>query len=344
MASVRRRRSWEIPERLATPEGVWRERRRFLRVAGAAALVAAVGPSGCGVESRRETAAAGGFRGPAGPAPPPLAPPGPTDPALGSPARDLYPAARVDRFPLDRPLTEERVAATTNNYYEFTEAKGRVWTLARDFSVSPWTLEIAGLVAHPGTLDIDTLIRRHSLEERLYRHRCVEAWAMAVPWTGFPLRDLLRRAGPRPEARFVRFVSFHDPAAAPGQREGRYPWPYYEALTLAEAMHELTFLATGIYGHPLPAAHGAPLRLVVPWKYGFKSIKGIVRLEVVAKRPGTFWSDLVPHEYDFQANVDPATPHPRWSQATERLLGSGERRPTLPFNGYAAEVAALYAG
>jgi sulfoxide reductase catalytic subunit YedY len=259
-----------------------------------------------------------------------------------APGEELYPALTHPRFrDLDRPLTPEAAAARYCNFFEFTSSK-QVWHSVRSFQPVPWTVEVNGLVARPRTFDLDGLVRAFPLEERVYRHRCVEAWAMAVPWTGFPLAALIRKAEPLPAARFVRFVSFHRPAEAGQQNNQFYPWPYTEGLTLAEATNELTFLATGMYGHPLLKQHGAPVRLVVPWKYGFKSAKSIVRIELTADQPATFWNTLAPHEYDFAANVDPRVPHPRWSQASERMLGTGEVRPTLLYNGYAEWVAGLY--
>jgi sulfoxide reductase catalytic subunit YedY len=198
------------------------------------------------------------------------------------------------------------------------------------------------LVEKPHVFDIDDLVRALPLEERLYRFRCVEAWAMAVPWTGLPLRALIEKLQPLSSARFVRFVSFMNPDIAPNQSRAYGPWPYTEGLTMGEAMNELALLATGIYGRPLPKQHGAPLRLVVPWKYGFKSIKSIVKIEFTAEQPRTFWNNNRPKEYDFVANVRPDIPHPRWSQATERLIDTGQRRPTLPYNGYGEWVADLY--
>jgi sulfoxide reductase catalytic subunit YedY len=251
------------------------------------------------------------------------------------------PAAHNDAFTLDRPLTDETVASRYNNFYEFSRGKDDVWELAQ-FQSEPWQVEVTGLVHHPQTLDIDALRRLMPLEERHYRFRCVEAWAMAVPWIGFPMRALLERVEPMAKARFVRLTTCNF-------QEGKtsfktYPWPYTEGLSMAEAMHELTLLAVGIYGHTLPPQHGAPLRLVTPWKYGYKSVKSIVRIELTETQPATFWNTLVPREYDFLANVNPNAPHPRWSQASERMIGSGERRPTLLYNGYGAYVAQLYTG
>lgn len=257
-------------------------------------------------------------------------------------AVDRYPARRNAQFVLDRPLTDETYAASYNNFYEFSVFKRGVYKKSRRLKTSPWQIEIAGLVEKPRVFDIDDLIRALPLEERLYRFRCVEAWAMAVPWTGIPMKDFIDKVQPLSAAKFVRFVTFMKPDIATNQNPSKGPWPYSEGLFMAEAMNELTLLATGIYGHPLPKQHGAPLRLVVPWKYGFKSIKSIVRIEFTADQPRTFWHSNRPEEYDFVANVRPDIPHPRWSQATEKLIDTGERRATLPYNGYGEWVAKLY--
>jgi sulfoxide reductase catalytic subunit YedY len=258
------------------------------------------------------------------------------------PGADLYPAPRNPDFAeADRPLTDPADAARYCNFYEFSGTKS-VWRYVDAFKPYPWTLEVAGLVSKPRTWDIDDLVRAFPLEERVYRHRCVEAWAMVVPWVGFPLAKLLAAAEPQAGAKYVRFVSFDRPDEASQMAIRRFPWPYNEGLTLAEATHPLTLLVTGMYGKPLLKQHGAPIRLVVPWKYGFKSSKSIVRIEVTDRQPATFWNTLIPHEYDFWANVNPEIPHPRWSQASERMLGTGERRPTLLYNGYAEQVAGLY--
>ena len=309
---VRIREPWDfIAERDATPEHVYLSRRGFL----ALTLLAACGPA----------------KGPAGVA------------ATIPKARPPYPFTRNPKYTLDRELTEETIAGAYNNFYEFTSEKD-VWRHTGGFRPEPWTIEIGGLVSKPFTISIDELLKSMPLEERLYRHRCVEAWAMAVPWSGFPLARLLERAEPKGNARYVRFISFSDPAQMPGVKEQAwYPWPYYEALRIEEAMHELAFVATGIYGHALPKQHGAPVRIVIPWKYGYKSPKSIVRIELVEQQPHTFWSDLAPREYPFQSNVNPLMPHPRWSQATERMIGTLTVKRTLPFNGYETLVASLYA-
>ncbi len=263
-------------------------------------------------------------------------------PGGGSPGSLPFPAPRNGTFQLDRPLTPEVAAARYNNFYEFTTTK-RVWAAVEAWEPGDWTLDVTGLVERPAKFALDDLARRFPPEERLYRHRCVEAWAMAVPWIGFPLRLLLDHVRPLARAKYVRFVSFDHTQAAGARHDDRFsPWPYTEGLTMAEAANELTLIVTGMYGRPLLKQHGAPVRLVVPWKYGFKSAKSIVRIECVDARPETFWNALAPDEYGFESNVDPAVPHPRWSQAVERDIGSGTRRPTLPYNGYGEWVAELY--
>jgi sulfoxide reductase catalytic subunit YedY len=254
----------------------------------------------------------------------------------------LYPAKRSERFTLDRPLTDEPVAARYNNFYEFSPNKQQVSRLVDPFQTRPWQIEIKGLVKKPQTFAIDDLVRRMPLEERLYRHRCVEAWAMAVPWTGFPIKAFINLVEPSPSAKYMRMVTFNNPEQAVGMNDDTYPWPYFEGLTMAEATNDLALFVTGIYGHELSKQHGAPLRLAVPWKYGYKSIKSIVRIEFTDQQPSTFWSTLVPREYDFWANVNPAVPHPRWSQESERLIGTGDRRQTVLYNGYGEFVAELY--
>lgn len=258
----------------------------------------------------------------------------------------IVPAKRNEKYVVeaDRPLTDEAVAASYNNFYEFSEQKEEVKELVDGYQPWPWKLEVTGLCHKPETFDLDDLVKKLPIEERIYRFRCVEAWAMVVPWTGFPLKALIDRVEPKAEAKYVRFVSVERKEQMPGQKRMTwYPWPYYEALTLAEATNELTMLAVGIYGHLLPKQHGAPVRLVVPWKYGLKNIKSVVKIEFTSERPKTFWNDLVADEYSFDSNVDPTVDHPRWSQATERMIGTGARRKTLPFNGYGDQVAGLYA-
>ena len=336
------RRSWEIPDREATPADVYQNRRKFLRTLGGASAAGLL--LGCGSESVLQPTK--------GTEAPPQGPPdGPPDPApqLDRPDQNLnfdealYPApTNPDFSTLDRPLTNPDVAATWNNFYEFTTTKD-VAPLVEKFKPHPWTVEVAGLVRQPLTYDIDHLVRLLPLEERLYRFRCVEAWAMAVPWTGFPMKAFIDLVQPLSAARYVKMTTFLRPQESPGQWiDPESPWPYTEGLTMAEATNELTLMATGIYGGELPKQHGAPIRLVVPWKYGYKSIKSIVRIEFTSAQPRTFWNDLAPHEYGFESNVDPKVPHPRWSQATERMLGTNKIRDTLLYNGYQKYVAHLY--
>ena len=231
-----------------------------------------------------------------------------------------------------------------NNFYEFSTDKTEVAGLAKDFKTSPWNLVVSGLVENPVTYTMEDINKMFSVEERIYRLRCVEGWSMVIPWLGFPLAGLLDKVKPLPEAKFVRFISLFDPKQMPGQNSRLYPWPYQEGLRLDEAMNQLTLLATGLYGKPMPNQNGAPIRLVVPWKYGFKSIKSIVKIELVDYQPETLWSSIAPNEYGFYSNVNPEVSHPRWSQASERRIGEAGRQPTLMYNGYAEEVAYLYEG
>ncbi|HTV33386.1 MAG TPA: protein-methionine-sulfoxide reductase catalytic subunit MsrP [Methylocella sp.] len=309
---IRRRKGWEIADREATPEEIFFKRRAFLKGAAAFPLAAGLAPM----------ALADSFSDPTG---------------------LFYPAARNDKFVLDHEVTPERVNANYNNFYEFGGSK-HIGDAAEALKTRPWTIKIDGLVENPQEIGFDELIAAMPLEERLSRHRCVEAWAMAVPWTGFPLAALLKRAGPLGSAKYMRFETFLDRTVAPGQRQFWYPWPYTEGLTMAEAANDLAFLVTGAYGKPLAKSFGPPLRLAVPWKYGFKSIKSITQISFVAKRPKSFWEQLQASEYGFWANVNPAVPHPRWSQASEEVLGTGERRPTQIYNGYGEFVASLYSG
>ena len=253
----------------------------------------------------------------------------------------LYPAKRNDSFEYSRPETVQRDAAEYANFYEFTSTKA-VYRYVDQFEPTPWKFEIDGLCAKPRTFDLDDVYEQFELEERAYRHRCVETWAMCVPWTGFRLSDLLKTVEPHPTAKYVEFKTFSRPEQASQMADSTYPWPYSEGLTIDEATNELAFVATGIFGEPLPKQHGAPIRLVVPWKYGFKGIKSIVRITLTDKQPSTFWNTLIPHEYAFEANVEPDVPHPRWSQATEWMLGSQERYDTIKYNGYGDYVAKLY--
>jgi methionine sulfoxide reductase catalytic subunit len=315
MANLILRPDWHIPESRVTPESVYWNRRHFLRQMGLGTLAAGLWPGA-----------------------------GRLGAEVAAPAHaGLYPARRNVAYDPGWKLTREEVAASYNNFYEFSLDKDRVRFLTDKFVTHPWQVEITGLVEKPVRVDVSELHKEIPLEERVYRFRCVEAWAMIVPWTGFSLAKLLARVNPKPEAKYVRFETFHRPEQAPGfNRLPQYPWPYFEGLRLDEAMHPLTFVATGIYGKPMPKQHGAPLRLVVPWKYGYKSIKSIVKIEFVEKQPATFWETLAPDEYPFESNVNPAVPHPRWSQAFERMIDTNDRVRTQPFNGYGPQVASLY--
>ena len=311
---VIRRRGWEIPERLATPEHLVFNRRAFLAASGAAAL--SLSP---GLAFAQRIA------------------------DLPDPTKDLYPVKRNDAYVLDRPITDEKINNSYNNFYEFGSAK-TIAKAAQALKLRPWTIKIDGMVEKAQEIGIDDLIRKMPLEERLYRHRCVERWSMAIAWSGFPFARLVELAQPLSSAKYVRMETFLNPSLASGQRQTWYPWPYVEGLTMAEATNELAFLVTGTYGKPVSKQMGAPLRLAVPWKYGFKSIKSIVRFHFTDQRPKSFWEALQGSEYGFWANVNPQVPHPRWSQAVEELIGLGEHRPTLLFNGYGDYVANLYKG
>lgn len=245
---------------------------------------------------------------------------------------------------VDEPLTPLEWVTNYNNFYEFTTSKTRVAAAAADFVTRPWTITVDGLVHRPKVFDLDEILRLSPPEERVYRMRCVEAWSMVIPWAGLPLAKLLEAVEPMGDAKYVAFETLYDPDRMPGQQLSVLDWPYVEGLRLDEALHPLTLLATGVYGRELPAPNGAPLRLVVPWKYGFKGIKSIVRITLAATRPPTTWNSAAPHEYGFYANVNPDVAHPRWSQATEQRIGESGRRETLLFNGYADQVAHLYQG
>ena len=254
---------------------------------------------------------------------------------------DLKTGATTDE--LGALLTPYESITQFNNYYEFSTNKEAVAKLAEKFTTAPWQVEVGGLVHNPKTYRIEDLLR-FGQEERIYRLRCVEGWSMVIPWVGFPLAKLLNEVEPMSSARYVRFETVSKPEEMPGLKSGLYPWPYNEGLRLDEALHDLAILATGLYGKPMPNQDGAPIRLVVPWKYGFKSVKSIVKIELAQEQPATFWNTIAPDEYGFYSNVNPAVPHPRWSQESERRIGENRRIETLPFNGYADEVASLYAG
>ena len=262
------------------------------------------------------------------------------DPA---PTDNLHPYARNAAYAVERELTPERITSRYNNFYEFGTTKS-IWQEAQALKTRPWSIKVDGLVEQPFEIGIDDLITAMPREERVYRFRCVEAWGMTVPWSGFAMKAFLDRAKPLGSAKYLRIETFVDPRIAPGQRQIWYPWPYVEGLTIAEAANELAFLVTGIYGKPLPKQYGAPIRLALPWKYGFKSIKSIKRISFTEERPKSFWEVLQSAEYGFWANVNPEVAHPRWSQATEEVLGENRRIPTQLFNGYGDYVADLYKG
>jgi sulfoxide reductase catalytic subunit YedY len=307
-------RSWDLPDSAVTPEAYYLRRREFLQVFGLGLAASALLPAG--------------IRG--GPA------------TLND---SLNPSYELDGVK----LTQEDLVTSYNNFYEWGLAKEQPRELAnRGWKTRPWSVEIGGLCANARKLEVDELIRLLGpVERRNYRHRCVEAWSMLIPWDGFPLAELIDLAQPKPEAKYVKFTSFFDPVKCPAHRGKDFPWPYTEGLTLQEAMNELAFIAVGLYGRPLRNQNGAPVRLVVPWKYGFKSAKSLAKIEFVREQPKTLWNELAPNEYGFYANVNPNVDHPRWSQKTERVIGAGffsGKQPTLMFNGYEKQVAHLYAG
>jgi sulfoxide reductase catalytic subunit YedY len=311
---IKIRRGWEKPERAVTPEHVFWNRRKLLKglaagplLAGAASLIG-------------EDAFAN------------------TDPSAA-----LYPFRKNDKYKAPRALTPQKDAETYNNYYEFGSSK-RIYEAAKALPLRPWEIKVGGMVEKPFTIAIDDLMKKMPLEERIYAHRCVEAWSMVVPWSGFAMKPFVELAKPLASAKYVVMKTFHDPKVAPGQRAKWFPWPYTEGLTMEEATNELTLLVTGVYGKPLPHSMGAPIRLHTPWKYGFKSVKAVNLVEFTDKRPVSFWEELQGGEYGFWANVNPEVPHPRWSQAKERVLGTDEEVPTVIWNGYGEFVAHMYAG
>jgi sulfoxide reductase catalytic subunit YedY len=298
-------RSYEI-----TPQELYINRRDFIKAAGVVAGSAAL--AACAPDTEETTAA-----------------PAQTFPALSDERGD--------------PANAYEEITTYNNYYEFSTNKEAVAPLAKDFTTAPWTVEVTGMVSKPKTFGIEDLLTMFPQEDRIYRLRCVEAWSMVIPWNGFPLASLLKEVEPTLDAKYVRFETVYRPEEMKGQGSAFYPWPYQEGLRLDEAMNDLTLLATGIYGETILPQNGAPIRLVVPWKYGFKSIKSIVKIELTDKMPETLWKTVAPNEYGFYANVNPTVDHPRWSQASERRIGELTRRETLLFNGYGEQVADLYA-
>ena len=313
----------EIRSSQITPEHVYVDRRRFLERTAKLAAAAWVSPAvlaACDPTSGRSEGAAGRN--------------------IDRPQERDWTRARSE---LDEALTPYEDVTTYNNFYEFGTGKGDPAKTAHVLRARPWSIAVEGHAARPALYDLEDFVGPHRLEDRIYRLRCVEAWSMVIPWRGFPLAELIKRAEPTSKARFVEFTTLLDPEQMPGQRRRVLDWPYVEGLRLDEALHPLAFLATGVYGRDLPNQNGAPLRLVVPWKYGFKSIKSIVRIRFVETMPATTWAVSAPGEYGFYANVNPDVNHPRWSQARERRLGEFRKRRTLVFNGYEEEVGHLYA-
>lgn len=321
--------NWQLAERQVTSEAVFFNRRRFIKraVGASVGLTGAIALNSCRPPLKQSELPK--FKK-----------------TLGR--RLLNVSANPSFERLERPTTEQQYASRFNNFYEFGGTKN-IWQQAQALPSEDWKLTVSGLVNNPKTYDANDLLKAFPLEERIYRFRCVEAWAMVVPWLGFPMSKLLAAADPKPDAKFVRFESFYNPDITPGPSFSlsNLPWPYQEGLRVEEMNNELAFFAVGIYGRTLPKQHGAPIRMVIPWKYGFKGAKSIVKIEFVAQQPATYWNTLSPNEYGFEANVDPQVSHPRWSQATERLMGQGndwdwKKQPTLLYNGYGDYVAQMY--
>ncbi|MGV2828092.1 protein-methionine-sulfoxide reductase catalytic subunit MsrP [Myxosarcina sp. GI1(2024)] len=333
MTLIRIPQAWEISENKITPPRLYYNRRRFIKTLVGAGIGASILPlAGCQSgssavgKSASETA---------------------LEASLDLPAIESF-TQNPQFAKVNRPITAEKLAGQYNNFYEFGGNK-KIWLDAQKLPTENWQVEVTGLVKNPRTYDLDTLKQQFPLEERIYRFRCVEAWSMVLPWIGFPMKALIEAVEPTAKAKFVSFTSFYDPEITTGPtfHLGSLPWPYTEGLRIEEMANDLAFFAVGIYGHDLPKQHGAPLRMVVPWKYGFKGAKSIVKIEFMATQPATYWNTLVPNEYKFEANVEPNVPHPRWSQATEKFIGTGpdlswEIKETLPYNGYGEYVASLY--
>jgi sulfoxide reductase catalytic subunit YedY len=299
-----------IPSSQITPKDVYLSRRDFIRTAGV--IAGSLTLAACGISPNQATSGAT------------------PNPSQVSETGEI-------------PNTFDEIT-NYNNYYEFTTDKEGVSRLATNFQTSPWDVEVTGLVNKPGKYSVDDLISKFQPEERIYRLRCVEAWSMVIPWVGFPLSKLLAEVEPTSDAKYVRFETIFNPDEMPGQKQPNYPWPYQEGLRMDEAMNDLALLATGLYGGELPAQNGGGIRLVVPWKYGFKSIKAVIKVELTAEQPATMWETIAPNEYGFYANVNPQVDHPRWSQGSERRIGEFSRRDTMMFNGYTDQVAYLYDG
>lgn len=320
---------WQLPEKQVTSEAVFFNRRRFIKraVGASIGLTGAIALNSCRPALKQSELSE-------------------FEKTLGRRLPNVRANPHFKRP--ESPTTEQQYASRFNNFYEFGGTKN-IWQQAQALPSEDWRLTVGGLVNNPKTYAADDLLKTFPLEERIYRFRCVEAWAMVVPWLGFPMRKLLAAADPKPNAKFVRFESFYDPDITQGPSFSRsnLPWPYQEGLRIEEMNNELAFFAVGIYGRTLPKQHGAPIRMVTPWKYGFKGAKSIVKIEFVAQQPATYWNTLSPNEYAFEANVDPQVSHIRWSQATERLMGEGndwdwKKQPTLLYNGYGDYVAQMY--
>lgn len=329
MSFIRIPKPWNLPERSVTTERAYWNRRQVLQGLMATGLLPLLGCT--------ESSSQAGDQGDQAP-------------IAGSYITDLAASRNPAFAEVERPITTRTVAASYNNFYEFGGTKG-IWQAAQKLPIDPWKLEVTGLVKSPRTYDLDDLRKAFPLEERIYRFRCVEAWSMTLPWIGFPMRSLLQAVEPTSQAKFVRFTSYYNPKVTYGPLAVGFlrslPWPYTEGLRIEEMANELAFFAVGIYGQTLPKQHGAPIRAVLPWKYGFKGAKSIVKIEFTDQQPATYWNTLIPNEYDFEANVNPTKPHPRWSQAQERFVGdepqfSWQWRETLPYNGYGEYVAKLY--
>ncbi len=333
MTLIKIPKAWEISENQITPPRLYYNRRSFIKTLIGAGIGASLLPlSGC----QQNTSAIGKS-------------------ASQTALEKSINLSKIESFTtnpqfakVNRPITEEEVAAQYNNFYEFGGNK-KIWLNAQNLPTENWKVEVTGLVKNPRTYDIDDLKQKFPLEERIYRFRCVEAWSMVLPWIGFPMKALMEAVEPTAKAKYVRFTSFYDPeiTTGPGFHLGSLPWPYTEGLRIEEMANDLAFFAMGIYGHDLPKQHGAPLRMVIPWKYGFKGAKSIVKIEFVENQPATYWNTIDSHEYGFEANVNPDVPHPRWSQATEKFISTGpglswEIKETLPYNGYGEYVASLY--
>ena len=334
MTPIRIPESWEISENQITSPRLYYNRRNFIKTLIGAGIGASLLPlAGCqsGISGLGKSASATEL-----------------EKSINLPEIEGF-TKNPNFQKVDRPIVDEKVAAQYNNFYEFGGTK-RIWLDAQKLPTENWKVEVTGLVNNPQTYDLDDLKRKFQQEERVYRFRCVEAWSMVLPWIGFPMKALMADVEPTFKAKYVSFTSFYDPeiTKGPGFHIGSLPWPYVEGLRIEEMANDLAFFATGIFGHDLPKQHGAPLRMVTPWKYGFKGAKSIVKIEFLAEQPATYWNTIDPNEYKFEANVNPEVPHPRWSQATEKFISTGpglswEIKETLPYNGYGEYVGDLYA-